>query len=66
MPSCLATLACALALAAPGTNARVDQRPNVVLLVADDMDYEHFGFAGHPRAQTPTRRSMAAYLGAGT
>ena len=28
-------------------------RPNIVILVSDDQDYEHFGFAGHPLAHTP-------------
>lgn len=37
-----------------------DERPNVVLVVADDMDFEHFGFAGHPLAQTPTIDALAA------
>jgi uncharacterized sulfatase len=35
-------------------------RPNVVVLVADDMDYEHFGFSGHPAAQTPSLDALAA------
>lgn len=36
------------------------RRPNIVLLVADDMDYEHFGFAGHALVQTPTLDALAA------
>jgi arylsulfatase A-like enzyme len=36
-----------------------DERPNVVLLVADDMDFEHFGFAAHPLAETPTLDGLA-------
>ena len=36
-----------------------DPRPNIVVLVADDMDYEHFGFAGHPLAPTPTIDALA-------
>jgi len=30
-----------------------------VLVVADDMDYEHLGFLGNPRAQTPTLDELA-------
>jgi uncharacterized sulfatase len=37
----------------------VGARPNIVVLVADDMDFEHFGFAGHPLAQTPTIDALA-------
>lgn len=44
------------ASAAPGT---ADERPNLVLVVADDMDHEHFGFAGHRLAQTPTIDALA-------
>ena len=28
-------------------------RPNIVLVVSDDQDNTHFGFAGHPLAHTP-------------
>jgi len=55
----------ALALfAAPATGAPahppgVNERPNIVVLVSDDQDYEHFGFAGHPLAHTPAIDSLA-------
>jgi len=34
-------------------------RPNVVLVLADDQDYEHLGFLGNPLAHTPTLDSLA-------
>ncbi|HEX6882627.1 MAG TPA: sulfatase-like hydrolase/transferase [Planctomycetota bacterium] len=34
-------------------------RPNLVLVVADDMDYEHLGFLGNPRVRTPTLDELA-------
>lgn len=30
------------------------QRPNIILMISDDQDYEHFGFMGHKIVQTPT------------
>jgi uncharacterized sulfatase len=36
-----------------------DERPNIVILVSDDQDYEHFGFMGHPVSQTPTIDALA-------
>lgn len=45
--------ACAPSAPAPA------ERPNIVLLIADDMDYEHFGFAGHPLAVTPNLDALA-------
>lgn len=52
-----ATLVGLLVLA--GCGARTGDRPNIVVLVSDDQDYEHFGFAGHPLARTPTIDSLA-------
>lgn len=51
-------LACVLT-PAPACAEEHGRRPNVVLLVADDMDYEHFGFAGHPLVETPTLDALA-------
>ncbi|MEQ1893365.1 MAG: sulfatase-like hydrolase/transferase [Planctomycetota bacterium] len=36
-----------------------EKRPNIVLVIADDMDYEHCGFLGNPLAQTPTLDAIA-------
>ncbi|MCS5607512.1 MAG: sulfatase-like hydrolase/transferase, partial [Alphaproteobacteria bacterium] len=43
----------ALAEAAP-------KQPNIVLLISDDDDYEHFGFMGSKIAHTPTLDKFAA------
>lgn len=36
-----------------------DSRPNIILMISDDHDYEHFGFMGHPIAHTPTIDRLA-------
>jgi uncharacterized sulfatase len=36
-----------------------EPRPNIVLVVADDMDHEHLGFLGNPRVKTPTLDELA-------
>ena len=59
-PRILAVLLAGLAAGPVASAAAADARPNVVLLVADDMDYEHFGFAGHPQSPTPTLDALAA------
>ncbi len=35
------------------------ERPNIVLLISDDQDYEHFGFMGHAIARTPNIDQLA-------
>jgi uncharacterized sulfatase len=52
----LLTLALALAGCGAAESARAGARPNVVVLVADDMDYEHFE---HPLAPMPTLAALA-------
>ena len=64
MPLLLAALAHGAPLvaepaAALGPDEGAETRPNVVVIVADDMDYEHFGWAGYPLAQTPTLDALA-------
>jgi arylsulfatase A-like enzyme len=39
-------------LLAPG------QKPNIVLIIADDIGYPHYGFMGHPRIKTPAMDSL--------
>jgi uncharacterized sulfatase len=36
-----------------------EPRPNIVLVLADDMDYEHLGFMGNARVKTPTLDELA-------
>lgn len=36
------------------------KQPNIVLLISDDDDYEHFGFMGSKIAQTPTLDKLVA------
>lgn len=37
-----------------------DRRYNIVLIVADDLSHDHYGFAGHPVLQTPSLDALAA------
>ncbi|MEM9257184.1 MAG: sulfatase-like hydrolase/transferase [Pseudomonadota bacterium] len=37
----------------------VTPQPNILLLIADDISYDHYGFTGHPLVQTPTIDAMA-------
>jgi len=53
-----------LLVLAPGCARSADDaraaRPDLVLLIADDMDWEHFGFLGHVPDPTPTLDRLAA------
>lgn len=33
---------------------------NVILIIADDLSFDHYGFAGHPQVQTPSLDALAA------
>jgi uncharacterized sulfatase len=48
-----------LAGACAPARPRQGERPNIVVLVADDMDYEHFGALGYPLSRTPTLDALA-------
>jgi len=45
--------------AACSTAFAAERRPNIVFLISDDHDYDHFGFAGHTIAKTPAIDRMA-------
>ncbi len=36
-----------------------DDRPNIVLILSDDQDYEHLGFLGNPLVRTPALDRLA-------
>ena len=40
--------------------AEKSEPPNIVLLISDDDDYEHFGFMGNEQVRTPTLDKLAA------
>ena len=40
--------------------AEATRPPNIVVLISDDQDFTHFGFAGHQLARTPVVDAMAA------
>ena len=35
-------------------------KPNILLIIADDLSYDHYGFAGHTTIQTPSIDALAA------
>ena len=57
----IAVLAVLIALDCGATvYAENRSQPNIVMIISDDDDYEHFGFMGSEIAQTPTLDKLAA------
>lgn len=52
-------LTCAAMLVATLAPAAVDQRPNLVLIIGDDISFEDHGVYGHPRIRTPNIDRLA-------
>jgi uncharacterized sulfatase len=48
-----------LAGACDGPPSSASPRPNLVLLISDDHDWEQLGFLGHPAAETPALDTLA-------
>jgi arylsulfatase A-like enzyme len=48
---------------APSLRAVFEPTPepyNILLIIADDLSFNHYGFAGHPQLQTPSIDALAA------
>ena len=58
-PSCPAFLICLLAVAPLSAWAASPARPNIVLMMADDLAWGETGYNGHPQVRTPVLDEMA-------
>ena len=43
-----------------GAKSSKDSKPNIVLIISDDQDYEHFGFMGNKTVRTLNLDKLAA------
>ena len=63
MLSALFLLATSVGLQEPSSAPSLDEararRPNVVLIISDDQDYEHIGFTGYERGHMPNLDTLA-------
>ena len=58
--SCKSFVICALALVLSGSGIVEAGRPNVILIVCDDLNDYVEGFGGHPQALTPNIKRLAS------
>ena len=49
-----------LSMGAQSFRAMADERPNIVVMVADDMNFDDCGTYGHPSIRTPNIDRLAS------